>query len=135
MISLEAISSIYDQYQIWINVFVVASLVFPILAILSIVLFAPVDFWLHSAKRARFPLIQFIRNIVALPVILTGIVLCFLPGQGLLLVLVGFAISDLPLKSKMTNRLLRNKQLRVSIDRLRTLANKKKFLWPDDFKS
>jgi hypothetical protein len=62
------------------------------------------------------------RNIVALLLVLAGLIMLFTPGQGLLTVLVGLMLSDLPGKYRFECWLVRRPAVRRSVDWIRVKA-------------
>jgi hypothetical protein len=53
-----------------------------------------------------------------------GIAMLVLPGQGLLTILVGLGILDLPFKHRLVGRLLSNPKVHGAIDKLRRKAGR-----------
>lgn len=65
-----------------------------------------------------------LKNCLALAVILAGIVMLVIPGQGLLTVLIGVLMLDFPGKYKVERLLVRNKTVLSSINWLRRRKGK-----------
>ncbi|XOV88459.1 MAG: hypothetical protein ACFHX7_00935 [Pseudomonadota bacterium] len=68
------------------------------------------------------PFVPVIRNALGLALILIGALLLVLPGQGLLTMLAGLVLLDFPGKYDMERWLVRRKQVRASINWMRTRA-------------
>lgn len=96
----------------------------------------PTDYW-EEKDDGRFssPFIKVARNLVALPVFLMGILMLFLPGQGLLTVLLALLISDFGYKRQLVQKIIAQKKIRDSLDSLRTKMGKDTFHWPANSKS
>lgn len=62
------------------------------------------------------------KNVLGAILILAGVVMLFVPGQGLLTILVGLVLTDFPGKFTMERWLVRRPQVRRSIDWLRRRA-------------
>lgn len=68
--------------------------------------------WLHWARRIG-------KNLLGVVLIVGGILMLLLPGQGLLTLLVGIALVDFPGKSALQRRLASQKHIRRAIDWIR----------------
>ncbi len=63
--------------------------------------------------------IKVLKNILGTLVILAGIVMLFLPGQGLLAILIGIMLLDFPGKHQLERKLICKPKILTSINRLR----------------
>lgn len=76
-------------------------------------------------ERKKHPLaLTILRTVVGLALVALGAAMIVLPGQGLLTILVGLGILDLPIKDRMINKILRHPKVHGAIDRLRRKAGK-----------
>jgi hypothetical protein len=64
------------------------------------------------------------RNALGAAVVLLGILMLVLPGQGVLTIVVGLGILELPLKHRVVARILRNAKVHGAIDKLRRKAGR-----------
>lgn len=88
----------------------------------------PADYFAHDrrpsgrfAKRywvLRITLIV-IKNLLAIVLLLAGVAMLVLPGQGLLTILVGFLLLDLPGKYRMEKWLVRRRVIAIPLNWLR----------------
>lgn len=69
----------------------------------------------HGWKRAG----RVLRNLLALVVLLVGVLLLVLPGQGLLTILAGCLLMDAPGKRRMELRLMQRPRVLAALNRLR----------------
>jgi hypothetical protein len=70
--------------------------------------------------RTNRPLwLTIMRNSVGVALIVVGVILLFLPGQGVLTILLGVSILDLPIKHRLTAYLLRKAPVREALQRMR----------------
>ncbi|HKO91213.1 MAG TPA: hypothetical protein VJU61_08675, partial [Polyangiaceae bacterium] len=60
-----------------------------------------------------------LRNLLALLVLLIGVLLLVLPGQGLLTILAGCLLLDAPGKRRLELRLMQNPRVLAALNRLR----------------
>lgn len=86
----------------------------------------------HSLVR-RFTLWEALkrlaRNLIGIVLLLAGIAMLFLPGQGLITIIIGIALMDFPYKKHLIYSLTRAKTVQKSLDWLRKKAGKDKFTW------
>ena len=68
-------------------------------------------------------IILVLKNIIGYFLILGGILMLFLPGQGLLTILVGLMLSDYPGKFKLEKRIIKTKLILKTINWYRAKSN------------
>jgi hypothetical protein len=91
---------------------------------------------LHHNNRPAAPssigavIILILRNCLGLLLFMAGTVMLFLPGQGLLTILLGVLLISFPGKRKMIYTLVRQPKIQQSMDWIRKKRNKPPFLWP-----
>ncbi len=83
----------------------------------------PDDYFVRESQQ-RSLLRRFVVTLVGLTLVLVGVVMLVLPGQGILTILVGLAILELPFRDRVVGRFLRNPRVRTAIDELRRKAGK-----------
>ncbi len=71
-----------------------------------------------------------LRNILGLLLVLAGVAMLFLPGQGLLTILLGSLLISFPGKRKLINKLVMQPKIQRSLDWLRKKRGKTPFIWP-----
>lgn len=74
-------------------------------------------------------LLRVLRNIAGFALLLLGLLLLVLPGQGLLTMIAGLALMDFPMKRRLMQRILGNKRVRAALDWLRRKTGKEPFHW------
>ena len=80
---------------------------------------------------AKHPLhVVIARNIVGVLLIAAGIAMLVLPGQGILTILIGLSVVDLPIKRRILRRLLRQPNVQRAIQAMRTSAGKPPLVIP-----
>lgn len=103
------------------------------LLIMLIVLNLPADYFAYSVKHRPkvftnhslvYLMFNVAKNILGFIFLLTGLVLLFLPGQGVLTILIGVMLMDFPGKFRLERRLIAKPGVRETIDRLRRRFNK-----------
>jgi len=81
-----------------------------------------------TALRVIFLLL---RNIIGILLLFAGIVMLFLPGQGLLTMLIGILLLSFPGKRKILTYLIHKQSIQRSLDWIRKKSGSLPFIWPD----
>jgi hypothetical protein len=92
----------------------------------------PSDYFSRPRSAHSLP-IRIVRTVVGLALVVIGIAMLVLPGQGVLTILVGLSILDLPVKDRIILRLLRNPKVHRAIDDLRRKHGKEPLVVPGAF--
>lgn len=93
------------------------------------------DYFVRSAskKMPRTPLQlvgRILKNALGVILLIMGAAMLFLPGQGLLAILLGLSLLDFPGKRNLQLRLLRLRGVQRSVDWMRKKANKPPLVVP-----
>lgn len=112
----------------------IMSFIASILLIPWIVTQIPADYFTHP-KRQRYLCCQkpkmvrfmfiFLKNIIGVLLIIGGIFLLFLPGQGILTILIGLLIIDFPYKYRFEIWVIKHPFVLKSVNKLRTKTKKR----------
>ena len=117
----------------WIVGISVGMFLASLVAVPALVVLIPADFfqhrsggtfgfqWLHPA--ARIPLI-IAKNLLGLVMLVAGIAMLVLPGQGVLAILLGLGLLDFPGKRRLQARIVRQKPVLRSINWIRRKAGR-----------
>lgn len=84
-------------------------------------------------KSVFFGVNKLIQNIVGVFLILAGIAMLVLPGQGVLTILIGLGVTNFPAKYKLERKLVSKKSVFKSLNWMRKRAGKEPFIYPDEF--
>lgn len=90
----------------------VASFIVSILFCTLVIAYLPADYFLpnRQVNHIRHPVLRIflkcLKNLFAVVLVIVGIIQIPLPGQGLLTILIGIIISDLPGKRKLERRII-----------------------------
>lgn len=68
-----------------------------------------------------------IKNMVGVVLLLAGILMLFLPGQGLISMVMGFSLLDLPFKRRIVRRIVCKPRVMRPLNRLRARFNRPAF--------
>lgn len=82
--------------------------------------------WGHCPPMIR-SLLLIIKNILGAMLILSGIIMLFIPGQGMLTMMAGIVLMDFPYKYKIMRKIIKNSKILRFINKLRKKANQESF--------
>jgi len=100
-----------------------------LLALPVLLIRIPEDYFLPSYRQRRRMgvtgfLFHLIKNLLGIVFAVMGFIMLFIPGQGLLTMIAGIWLMDLPGKRRAEFRLIRNRAVYRSIDYIRKKAGK-----------
>ena len=107
-----------------------------LIAIPIIFAYMPEDYFVRVAEGfpGRKPLRQVLhvlKNIFGAVLVLGGLILLILPGQGILTIIIGISLVDFPGKHRLQIRLVRMPNVRRSVEWLRSKVHHKPLILPD----
>ena len=73
--------------------------------------------------------IKIAKIVIGIFLILCGVVMLVLPGQGLITILIGLSLVPFPGKNQLEQKLLSKKSVRASLNWIRKKANKEPFIF------
>ena len=115
-----------------LSIFILITSVFMMVLIIS---FLPEDYFksenrnlISSVQNSRYPLLKLLvlitKNFFGILLLLSGILMLVLPGQGILTIITGLVFMDYPGKYKFERKLLKQKGVINSINWIRSRLNK-----------
>lgn len=115
-----------------LSIFILITSVFMMVLIIS---FLPEDYFksenrnlISSVQNSRYPLLKLLvlitKNFFGVLLLLSGILMLVLPGQGILTIITGLVFMDYPGKYKFERKLLRQKGVINSINWIRSRLSK-----------
>lgn len=101
-----------------------------IAAIPLIIAWMPEDYFVRISRKPfrRRPfrqVLHVLKNILGFVLLLSGILLLLLPGQGILTMVIGISLVDFPGKHQLQLKLVRNPKIRHSIQWIRAKVHHK----------
>jgi hypothetical protein len=113
-----------------LGMFLVSLVIFPL-----IIIFLPHDYFMRPepsiATLNPFRIVlRILKNALGCVLIVAGLLMLFLPGQGLLSLLLGLSFLQFPGKRQLELRLLRLPRIRSSVAWVRQKANRRPVLLP-----
>lgn len=82
--------------------------------------------------RAKHLLLYLIRNIFGFFLLISGIAMLFLPGQGLITIFIALLLLDFPLKRRVIIYLVSLEKIQTAINWIRKKSKSKPVQWPTD---
>ena len=89
----------------------------------------PEESWRGRYRVLRF-IIRAIKGVVGLGLIISGIAMLVLPGQGLLTILIGISLMEFPGKRRLERSLIRRKPIYQTINWIRQKAGREPIVVP-----
>ena len=89
----------------------------------------PADYFVRPPPKHSLPK-KIARNVIGFALIAAGIAMLVLPGQGIITVLIGLSIVDLPIKHRIVRWLLQQPKIQHGVQRLRSKAGKPPLVIP-----
>lgn len=124
----------------WVAIGVI-SLVITIISLPVIIVRLPADYFVRE-RRVRLlntqlhPVLGWgalaLKNLVGLALLVLGAVMLFVPGQGVLTMLIGLMLMNFPGKYRLEQRLVRRPAVLRTLNRIRNRWQRPPLLAPDD---
>ena len=124
----------------WIAGLSVLAFVATLIAVPWLILRLPPDYFAHGRRPRsegprRHPVVHaaflIAKNLLGYVLILAGIAMLFLPGQGILTILLGIILVDLPGKYRLERWAVSHPAVRAAINRLRRRAGREPLLFDE----
>ena len=125
----------------WIGVIALLTLVGSLLMLPLLVVWMPADYFVRrepppESWRHRHPAVQAIgriaKNCVGLVLVVAGAIMLFTPGQGVLTLVLGLTLLDLPGKRRLEHRLVASPPIRRALDAMRRAARRPPIQFPPE---
>lgn len=132
---------LFKPYLQWMALASFLSLVLAVVLLPAIVTQLPEDYFIREKRRpvARqkahpmlMVIVNLVKNLLGLLFIVAGVLMTFLPGQGLLTILIGLMLVNFPGKYRLEQALIRQKIISQTLNKLRRKAHRKPFQMPPD---
>jgi len=122
----------YQEAFAWLAVISLCTFVFSLLSLPWLVARIPEDYFLYEKRhpaplKKSHPLIRMTlligKNMLGIILVAGGVIMLFIPGQGLLTIAMGMLLMDYPGKFRLERRIARNEKVLNGLNWLRTHAN------------
>lgn len=127
---MHALERFFHSGATWMLIGSIAVLVLGIVLVPVVVTRLPADYFTArdpQRSRAGGPgrvALYWLRNLLGALLVIAGVLMLVLPGQGVLTILAGISLLDFPGKRKLQLKLLRIPQIQRAIDGIRRRAGK-----------
>lgn len=115
----------------WTTAVSVVLLVGSLVAMVWVVASLPQDHFVKGEHpTSRHPVLHALKNVLGACLVLAGVAMIFLPGQGILGILVGIMLLDFPGKWKLQRRIVRRPRVLRTLNWIRAKFGKPPFASP-----
>lgn len=134
------LESIFQAVLPWLPLLTVGGFVMAAastIALPLVLIRIPADYFVsaHRNKNDRSSLgwvIWLLRNTLAIVLLIVGLIMLVLPGQGFLMILIAFAVSTSYHKYSLERSIIRRKTVFKSVNWIRKLFHRSPIIHPDD---
>jgi len=122
----------HEEFFFYLTLIGLIGLIGSLIVVPWILIKIPSDYFFAN-KRKKCPwgncpqiirlILLIIKNIIGVVLILSGIIMLFIPGQGILTIITGIILMDFPFKYKMMRKVIKNPNILRFINKLREKAN------------
>ena len=127
-------NALHPQFLTILSVVSIALFFLTIWLTLYVIIQLPEDYFSHKkmdTKKLISPyalFVKLVRNLVASILILAGLIMLVLPGQGLLTILIGVIVLDFRKKHLLEEKIMSRPKVRSALNEIRKRYDKKPFL-------
>ena len=106
--------------------------------ILLIIWWLPADYFIKEESTSfiktnhplLYKILQILKNIIGAILIILGVIMLILPGQGVLTILIGLILVDFPGKKHLLQKLVTKESVQKSLNYLRKKMKREPFIFP-----
>lgn len=128
----------FRTFVTWLALLSLFTFILSLISLPFIIRRIPSDYFLKLSKEQpkvkgydiKSVLIILFRNIFGFCLLLAGVAMLFLPGQGLITILISLILMDFPGKKRVIAYLTGKKSVQKSIDWVRKKSKRKPIKWP-----
>ena len=127
---IHTISLWVSAHWAWIVILSVLTLIPSILSALVLIIYLPPDYFTREKHISIVTnpilrvFLRILKNMFGAMALITGFIMLFTPGQGVLTVLVGVILCDFPGKRKLERKLIARPALLTAVNRIRARYNR-----------
>lgn len=131
---------LHETALFWLGLVSLITFAGTVIAVPLLVVRIPTDYFVRRKRhpgpwKAQHPLIRIVlligKNLLGLLLLATGVVLLFLPGQGLVMGFIGIMLMDFPGKFGLERWIIRQKKVLSTVNWLRTRAGREALEIPE----
>jgi hypothetical protein len=95
-----------------------------LIAIPIVLIKMPEDYLVHPPKKSANTALKIGKNVLGVALLAIGVALLILPGQGVLMIIVGLLLVDFPGRQKLLRKLMAKPKVQKAITAIRKRAGK-----------
>ncbi len=123
----------YEPLALWIAGVSLVMFVGSLIGVPLLIVQMPADYFVEPAPasgswRARHPAVRLtllvLKNLFGGTLLAAGVIMLFMPGQGILAILIGLSLLDLPGKRRLERRLIGRPAILRAVNAIRARANR-----------
>ncbi len=123
----------HEELLFWLITVSIIGLIVSLVLIPWMLIQIPQDYFSHKKRqkyrlRNKPPIVRFlfflIKNIFGIIFIISGIIMLFIPGQGIVTIIMGTILTDFPYKYKIERWIIKHPKILRPINQLRKKAKK-----------
>jgi hypothetical protein len=127
----------YVPFLKWLGIISCITFIASILLIPWMVRLLPPDYFIRDRKHSPFahlpPIVRmilaFLRNVLGIALLLAGFAMLFLPGQGILTMLLGISLLNFPGKHTLIEKLIAMPSVHQGLNWIRVKTKRPPFIW------
>jgi uncharacterized membrane protein SpoIIM required for sporulation len=126
----------HEELIIWLSLASIIGLIVSIVVIPWVIIKLPPDYFVYTKRETKKifchhpfcrALFLIFKNILGIALIISGIIMLFIPGQGLLTIIIGVILTDFPYKYKIERWIISRPHILSTVNRLRKKAKQPPF--------
>jgi archaellum biogenesis protein FlaJ (TadC family) len=130
---MEAFMHSHETLFFWLMIASVIGFVSSLLLIPWILVLMPSDYFVHTKRKkylwSHYPpairwVLLLVKNMLGLLFVICGIIMLFIPGQGILTILTGIILMDFPYKYDIERQIITHSAVLKYVNRLRKKADR-----------
>ena len=137
METISALLSPYASYLPWIGMISAITFLVSLAVVPTLLARIPANYFNQSPNPTpkisviHYPFVWILRNLAGLVLILAGLAMLILPGQGLLTIVIGIFVADFPGKKSLERKLVANKKVFHAINLIRERKGVEALMYPE----
>jgi hypothetical protein len=97
----------------------------------KMILRLPAGYFVRRGRKEKNRALMIFRNIIGVILLIIGVALLFLPGQGILMIIASLIICEFPRKKKVLYALIKRLHLKNKLNHYRKKHQCQEFRWPN----
>lgn len=126
----------HEALILWLPAASIIGLIISIVLIPWVIIRLPSDYFIYKKRKTKklfshHPLCRVIflifKNILGIILLISGVIMLFIPGQGILTIIIGIILTDFPYKYKIERWIISRPHILNTVNKLRIKAKQAPF--------